>query len=336
MKLHAKQGRVFRAAAAIGLCAAVITLAAAEPRAAATGGRAMVIAYCDYSYQGVPSTDPLLLAASVRAFGGSLKDLPIRLYLPKGRSLAPEAAAKAARLGVELREYLPDSSLSRYPFAQKGLAAAAAEREAEGEADLLVWFDRDSLVLGDLGPLVLPGGKALGFRPVNGRNIGRGASLPLDPFWARAYELGGLKPEEAGTTVPYMDDDPLHFYMAAGIVAVRPERGILRKWAELTLRYAADEVLAAICRKNQSQLLFMHQAALSVAAAALVPAAERQEYPATVMYPLNFWTSDGEARRPRPVESVLTLRYDATFETEGWKDLPMGDGFRKWLSENLR
>lgn len=327
--------RALALALALGAFTGPGAVAEGLPRSQAGTEKKMIVAYSDYSYKGVPSTDPLLLAASIREFGGTSKDVTIRLYVPSGRSLAPATAAKARDLNVEVREYRPDTSLSAYPFAQKGVAAAAAEKDAEGEASLLIWFDRDSLVLGDLSALALPGGKTLGFRPVNARNIGRGAEMPLDPFWARAYELGGLDPETAGVTSTYMEAAPLHFYIAAGIVAVRPERGVLRKWAELSTRYATDSVIPALCRKNASLLLFMHQAALSVAAASLVPEAERLEYPPNVMYPLNFWSTDDEGRRPRSIDAVLTLRYDMTLEGEDWRSLPMGDGFRTWLASHI-
>lgn len=296
----------------------------------------MLIAYCDYAYQDVPSTDPLLLAASLRQFGGCLREAPIRLYLPAGEGQSPALSARADELRVELRTYEAEPEIAAWPFAPKALAAAEAERDAAGKEKLLLWFDRDSLVLGDLAALALPPGASLGYRPVNGRNIGGLAASPVDPFWNRVYELGGLDPAAAGTTRAYMGGEELRFYIAAGLLAVRPGLGVLGAWAALERRCAADPAIAAAGRKSQAQRIFMHQAALSVAAASLVPPAGRLEYPAEVMYPLNFWSADAEARRPLPIDRVLTLRYDQVLEGGEWRSLPMSPAFKDWLEGHVR
>lgn len=296
----------------------------------------MIIAYCDYAFDGVPSTDLLLLAASVRAFGGVHSTSPIRVYVEHGRRPTAAEARRADSLGVELRAYGTEPALAPWPFAMKAIAAAAAERDAVGQARTLLWLDRDSLVTGDLEPLELPTGKDLGYRPVNARNIGNPAVMGLDPFWSRVYELGGLGPSRAGTTTPYMDTEPLHFYMAAGLVAARPGRGILGAWAALERACAADKSVAALAAESQARRTFMHQAALSVAAASLAPKEARVEHGPDIMYPLNFWHSDQAARRPPAIEALRSLRYDAALEGDGWKAFPMGADFRSWLEANIK
>lgn len=92
-----------------------------------------------------------------------------------------------------------------------------------GAASVLVWFDRDSVVLGDLGPLMLDPGKAIAFRPVTGQNIGQAAGSEPDQFWAAPYRLGGVDPEGIGTTTSCMDELRLRFYIAAGLLVVMPE-----------------------------------------------------------------------------------------------------------------
>lgn len=236
---------------------------------------------------------------------------------------------------MELRAYSPEACLDAYPFAMKSLAAARAEEEAEGRDEVLLWFDRDSLILGDLASLALPKAKSLGFRPVNVRNIGLPKSEALDPFWSRAYALAGLDEARAGETRAYLGDEVLRFYMAAGLVAARPERGVLRKWAELCRLYAADGEIAGLCEKDWGHRLFMHQAALSLAAALLVPEAERLEYGDRVMYPLNLMSQDTEGRKPAGIDEVLTLRYDASLEGSEWRRLPMSEALRSWLEARL-
>lgn len=302
----------------------------------------MLVAYSDYAFEGAPSTDLLLLARSVRSFAGGLAGAPIRLYLAEGRGMDGGLVEGARELEVEPRSYRPEPGLAALPFAQKAIAAAAAEAEAvaveaagEGRAQLL-WFDRDSLVTGDLSPLVLGPGEDFGYRPVNRRSIGDLAAEPPSAFWARCYELGGLRAEGLGATRAYLGGEELRFYAAAGIAGVRPERGVLRRWAELCRLYAGDARLAEFVRQSPAHRLFLHQAAFSVAAASLAPETRRREYPAEVMYPLNLWSTDDPGRRPARIEEVLSLRYDECLEGEAWRDFPMSEAFEAWLAPRIR
>jgi len=298
--------------------------------------RTAVVAYCSYSYGGVPGTDLFLLAASVRRFGGSMSSSPVWIMYPSGKEPGPAERVRAAALGVELRPYSAEPALAAYPFAMKAAAAAAAESLAEGAASELWWFDRDSLVLSDPREASLVEGEALAFRPVNAQNIGQASSEEPDGFWSRVYELGGLDPARVGTTTSYMEGRELRFYAAAGLLVARPERGMLRRWLSLSLECASDERLAALARSSSRHRLFLHQAALSVAIAAVTTEVERRALPPRFMYPLNFWSVEAASRRPERVDDLVTLRYDAALEDGGWKDFAMSPGLREWIEANMK
>ncbi len=301
-----------------------------------TAGRTpVIIAYSDYSYLGVPGTDILLLAASIREYGGNYAETPIWIMHAEEAAIQPDTVARAGSLGVEFKPYRSDRSLAPYPFAMKGLAAAEAERLAEGSAPILVWFDRDSVVVRDIAPLMLESGKAIAFRPVNGKNIGQEAGSDPDGFWAAAYGCGGIDPDAIGTTTSYLEGLRLRFYIAAGLLTVRPERGLLRRWARLQRRFADNLPLAALCAQSAAHRLFMHQAALSIAVASDTAEEERQVLPPLVMYPLNFWTADPVPRRPAMVDDVVTFRYDEVMNDGSWKEFAMSPGLKSWLEAHI-
>lgn len=297
----------------------------------------VTVAYSDYAFEGVPATDLLLLAASIRAFGGNQRDVPVLILYDGRRDLPRSLLARAKALsGVRFVPYAAPASFEPYPFAFKAAAAAEAERALTGSASALVWFDRDSVVLGDLGPLMLDPGKSIAFRPVNGQNIGQVAGSEPDQFWAAAYRLGGVDPKGIGTTTSYMEELRLRFYIAAGLLVVRPERGLLGNWARLMQSFVEDPRLTALCATSRAHRIFAHQAALSVAVAADVPPAERQVLSPRVMYPLNFWAADPRSRRPALLDDVITFRYDDAMDDDGWKAFDMSPGLASWLETHLR
>ena len=299
----------------------------------------LIIAYCDYSYGGSPNTDPLLLAASIRRYGGVCKSVPIWLMCQDIPDMSAQISRKATALNVDLLPYNNDGNISGFPFARKGIAAAEAERRAEGEVAELLWFDRDSLVLNDVSPLLLRPDKKVSFRPVNVQNIGQTADMPeeaFNEFWRRACALGNVDYRIVGTTTSYIDRKVLFFYIAAGLVGVRPELGIFREWENLLRIFAEDRFLRDYCEKYGLYRIFMHQAALSIAAAGKTEIAERQELSPYAMYPMNFWTSDPNACRPGSLDEVISLRYDTVLDGDGWRAFPMSAMLRDWIGHNIR
>lgn len=300
----------------------------------------LIIAYCDYSYRGSPNTDPLLLAASIRRYGGACKSVPIWLMCQDIPDMSAQISKKAIALNVDLLPYKNDVNIADFPFAWKGIAAAEAERRAEGEAVELLWFDRDSLVLNDVSPLLLRPDKNVSFRPVNVQNIGEEAGIGLEGdrsgFWRRACELAGADYGALGTTTGYIDRKVLLFYIAAGLVGVRPELGIFREWERLLRAFAADRFLQGYCEEHSIYKIFMHQAALSIAVAGKIGVGERQELPTLAMYPLNFWEDDPNACRPTALDDLISLRYDTALDDEDWLRFPMSAELRNWLRDNIR
>jgi len=299
----------------------------------------LIIAYCDYSYRGSPDTDPLLLAASVRRYGGICKAAPIWFMYQDATDISARLSKKAAALNVDLFPYNTDGNISDFPFAPKGIAAAEAERRAEGKVPELLWFDRDSLVLNDLSPLLLCPDKKVSFRPVNVQNIGQAADMPEEApneFWRRACALGNVDYKGVGTTTSYIDRKILFFYIAAGLVGVRPELGIFREWEKLLRIFAEDRFLRDYCEKYGLYRIFMHQAALSIAVAGKTGIAERQELSPYAMYPMNFWDSDPNACRPGSLDEVISLRYDTVLDGEDWGEFPMSAALRDWIGHNIR
>lgn len=299
----------------------------------------LAIAYCDYTYRGSPNTDLLLLAASIRRYGGICGSAPVWVMCQDAGKIQAQVFEKVAALHVELLPYRDVQDLTDFPFAQKALAAAEAERRAEGKASELLWFDRDSLVLNDLAPLLPCAEKKVSFRPVNVQNIGQASAGPEDvhnEFWRRACVLGGVDYRSMGTTTSYIDRKVLRFYIAAGLVGIRPELGIFREWERLLRIFAGDRFMRAYCQEHVLYKIFMHQAALSIAVAGKTKVAERQELPPSAMYPMNFWNSDSNAYKPAVLDEVISLRYDTVLDDDGWGNFPMSTGLRNWINDNIR
>ena len=99
----------------------------------------------------------ILLAHSLRQWGGRFSDAVLLILEPETSRLSPSSCEALTRLGATIVPFpLPETALS-FPYAQKVFAAAAAEQIAGGE--LLAWMDPDSLILFPPEEFDLPPGK---------------------------------------------------------------------------------------------------------------------------------------------------------------------------------
>jgi hypothetical protein len=293
------------------------------PRALAGGNESerIPMIFASYAADAEQLAHTLILAESIREFSGGKKDAPVWVFVPKEiADNAPGPRAKADTLRVDLVMIEVPENASGFPFAEKVYAAAAAEERAQGRAGILAWLDEDTIVLKEPGEFALAPGVSFGYRPVMHQRIGSLFDEPVDAFWGRVYELLSV-PEKAvfPVTTP-ADGKKIRAYFNAGVLVVRPERGLLRKWAESFTILLGDADLRKMCGEDVLKTVFLHQAALAGAVLAAIGKDAMIEFSERINYPLFFNEKFESDREFYSIEDAVTIRYDVYFRNPrpGW------------------
>ena len=265
-----------------------------------------------------------LLAESIRAFAGRFSEAPIRVYLPDRVLTGLDLATRRQfdDLRVDLRtSCLPDDAAWFY-YAGKTFAAGAAERDALGAADILVWMDEDTLVLQEPTDFALTEGIDLAYRPVMHNRTGSLYSEPPDLFWSLVYEKLELGPHDLFPMVTPADRRTIRAYFNAGLIVVRPEESVLQRWGECFERLYRDSALADMCREDTEKRIFLHQTALVGGVLNILGRDALTELSEWYNYPMFFKRMYGAEKEFDRIDEVVTLRYDIYFrkpETD-WSD----------------
>ena len=272
------------------------------------------IVFAAYAEDKTELENTLLLAESVRTFGGKYKDAPIWIYAPDSlMSAHKELIAKLGGYGAQVKSsFAPEESM-KYYFSGKTFAAAKAESEAQGKAVILVWMDEDTIVLREPDALNLPAGICLGYRPVMHQLIGSTYSEPPDAFWSRVFEKLSVSDSSFFPVMTVADEITIRPYFNAGLIAVRPERGILRKWVEDFRILYRDTVFLEMTKKEPRIRVFLHQVALSGAILTTVNRNEMLELSGSYNYWMFFKRMFGGLHEFDSIDSAVTLRFHDYF-----------------------
>jgi len=277
------------------------------------------------------------LVESLREFGGERADQPFWVLVPPAVMAQPRVPEQLARVGDAGALVVPlDTSAGpmELPFSTKTLGAAQAEKLAAGQVDLLAWMDAGSLVVREPRPLVLPRGKAFGYRPVDHTLIGSIHAAPPDAFWQHIYE-GCAAP--AGRMFPMpttTDGHVLRPYFNAGLMVVPPERGIFGAWLANFARLHKQEVFAPSLTERLYRIFF-HQAVLAGTVLNLVGPSEMVLLPPSASYPLHMHDQQPVASRATSVEQLTTLRHEGVFHRPAWSeqlDIAIGEELAAWVA----
>jgi hypothetical protein len=280
-----------------------------------------------------------IMLDSIRTFAGRHKDVAVWVYLTEGMLASESEHLEGIEsLGGEfwLGE-APEEAIWFY-LSRKVFASAQAEEEAEGEADILAWFDADTVFLQEPGEFILPQGKSLGYRPVMHRNISPLYDEPLDVFWKRAYEDMSVPESRVFPMLTVADGDKIRPYINAGCLVVRPERGLLRKWADSFRLLYKDPVLKEMCRQDELKRVFIHQVALSGAVLKHLGRDEMLELSSRINYPVFFREMFGAKRDFHDLSEAVTIRYENFFDNAppDWDKLLNGPPDRiAWLKKQF-
>jgi hypothetical protein len=302
-------------------------------------GATRPIVFAAYADDGGQLRNVLVLVESIRDFGGQFAGAPVWVYAPS-RILAsqPGLVKSLAALEAEARPSDAPSDMLAFPFAGKVFAAERAEAAAKGTASILAWMDEDTVVLKEPRELLLAKGASLGYRPVMHRNIGSLYAEQPDAFWRRVYEKLSVPESALFPMKTVADGATLRPYFNAGLLAVRPERGIMKAWADAFTTLFRDPVIAGMCAKDERLRIFMHQAALSGALVKRIGRNEMTLLSDRYNYPLFFKEMYGAEREFDDIDGVVTLRYESFFgnPSPGWSSRLKGPAEKiAWLENHL-
>lgn len=280
--------------------------------------------------------DALRLARSIRTFGGHYCFNPIWMLSHRNEEDLSEATRQELySIGARLFSFELESQEAQFPFAAYVTAAGIAEALAQGETSILVMMATDTLFLQEPSVFFLPGGKSFGGCPVHLKLLGSGYEEPINDFWQLIYQKCGVDVGHIFPMQTIVDDQSVRAFFNAGLLVVRPERGLLRGWHARFERFYRLPEFEAFYRQLELYKIFMHQAVL---AGSLLSSLKQEDFhllPFEVNYPLHLHSRMPEIRRPASLDQLITCRYEDYSETlrdpSVQKFLEMDNSLNDWL-----
>ena len=273
-----------------------------------------------------------LLIDSIRTFGGSMSQCPIRVFE------ADVEGAPCSNLtgdNVEIESLTVPKSVVGYPLASKVYACCQAEKLSGPEVKNLVWMATDCLVVQPPSLFELGDDFDLAVRPVHHQNIGLSANEPLNSYWRRIYREVGL--DDASITVEsYVDHQQLRAYYNSHMMSVNPALGLFQKWFELFALLVQDEGFQSESCQDLPHKIFLHQAPLSALIVAEIEQKRIRNLPPDYSYPYNLQESISEERQARLMNDLTCLTYEErSLHPDQVQDIKIEEPLSGWLKEHL-
>ena len=264
----------------------------------------------------------LVLARSLRTFGGDMKEAPFWLYLPaESPELAGKIGHRSLPMNIKVRTSATPEAARDYYYSGKTFAAGNAEGTAAGNFKILAWLDADNIIVQEPEDFLLRDGVSFGWRPVMLKLIGSAYNQPPDTFWARLYEKLSVKPESIFPITTPVDNEQIRAYFNAGILIVRPDRGILRKWPVSYEKLYSDPFYQDECKKDIKKNIFLHQTALAGAVLNMLKRDEMVCLDDKYNYPFFFFEKYPVEKQLKSLDDAVTIRHDGVmYRDKGWRE----------------
>jgi hypothetical protein len=290
-----------------------------------------------FAASGKSEEEAILLAKSLRRFGGENRLAAMHIFMPDSLPFSEKNQALLKQLNVDIHSLELPEAILNFPFASKTLASGVFETAVGSSYDLLVWMDRDSIIINDPNDLILPDGKLIGYRPVDHRLIGSLWDQPKDPFWETLYDHFTLKDEYIFAMMTSVDQAKIRPYINAGMLVVRPGVGLLQAWSETFKNCMHLEIFEKFYRENSLYRIFIHQAVLSVILCQRLEESQFFKLPYKINYPLHMHSQYPAKLKARKLNELITCRHDRFFEKPGWEsEIPIDEPLLGWLRENIQ
>lgn len=273
-----------------------------------------------------------ILAASIRKFGGKLKDTPIYSFHPRqGAPVAPETLRQFAVLGVNHQQVVLNVKYADYYLANKPYVCAYAEKTID--AEILVFLDSDKCVFAEPTEFLLPSNYNIGLRVEYGRGIGSTGTEDIqDEYWQQLYQVVGVKQEKFVDTP--IGNKRIRAYWNSGMVAVRRSAGIFTAWKD-----NFEQVMEAAIVPKQGDYM-IEQSTLSATVSALEEAVFT--FSNSYSYPLPLHNRLSPEFKLASFDEIVSIHYFGLFYYRTWqKELNKLKGMNqtsskyRWLCETI-
>jgi hypothetical protein len=280
-------------------------------------------------------TQAISLTRSIRQNAGYLSQYPIWIIRPDcSEKLSEDGQARLKELDATLFSIHMDESYCDFPFATKVFASAWAEAHAEGQGEILIWMDTDSIVIQEPSELIINPEVKLAYRPVDHTLIGSTFSEPISPFWESIYSDCEVNESKIFPMTTSVDENVIRPYFNAGMLDLHPEIGLLRSWRRNFQRLYKEPQYEEFFKVKALYKIFFHQAVLAGTVLSSIDHAELQELPYLINYPLHMHRDYPKDKKPECLNDLITCRYDIFFDDPEWRStISIHEPIKTWFEE---
>lgn len=277
-----------------------------------------------------------MLGRSIRDFGGGLSRAGLHVYIPEAEFEGWKAVeTQLLTAGILLHMIKATKEELAFLYAFKSLTANAAEQDI-GDGTV-VWMDRHSLVVGDCADFVLNPWEHFAYRPVNIRNIASLYGGPINGFWKDAFDIAGIAEGSLFPVFSSVDRQKITPYFFACLFVFRPADGLMASWKELFETLQCHPQMKKHLQAEKHRI-YLHQAALCLAALKNIPREAMRELPFYYGYPLHLHGQIPELYRVSSMDRLNTAYFSR--EQHDWQKAAEGiavsQGLGDWLTERIR
>lgn len=284
---------------------------------------------------GVTTREASLLAKNLVRFSGHFNECLHWIFeLPTN-----QAEAEIMPSNPSFIRFVPTipEAVKAFPFASKVFIAAEAEMLAdEALAPQLVWMDTDTLVMKEPQALILKQGVKIAIPPVHIQNISSRMDQPADGYWQLIFSHCRVSKNHIFPMTTVVDKVQIRPHFNAGLISVKPQAGILRRWRDNFEALYQDSRMQEFYQQDKRYKNYLHQAVLAATVLQLCEKKEIKLLPNEYNFPLHLIDHMDEQSKPAWLNELVTARYEDLNDLGWLTALPVKEPFKSWLSDALQ
>lgn len=279
----------------------------------------------------------ILLGESLRRVFANKDDVPIFAVRPrKGREIGKKTMETFNNLGIKYIYKPINVKWRNLAFANQVYGPALIEEQMKDKTEILVYLDADIVCLKMPDKLFLKDKEKVLVVPIDVKDacgVLYGESFPSN--WNFVYDLNSINKNNLWTVVTNVDNSRIYPCFNSGLIAVRPEVGIFRKWKEM-LEGSIDKGYFGKFSPISKEFFFTDQVFLASAILSLANKDEIVVMNKNYNFPLSYAKRISEEDGVIDLNTITFLHYHKSFYNLEWVNyVYMNDEIRSWLMPKL-